>query len=203
MAIQLLPLELSYTSGAHIYAVIHGVVSGTRQVWNPTLNTGAGGWQAYNSANWGQLAIALTEQSGSGYYAATYPVGAAGVITSEVFYNNVSPTLGDAPISSVAYTQGRNVTGFNGDPVAAANAQLTAGAEVFGTALTGATNQVIPTNLTTAQAAAAVGGSLIFSAAATGAPNCAGRVISASASTLTLAAPLPAVPANGDAFAVT
>ena len=202
MAVQLLPLEIVYTTGAHVYAVLRGVVGGTRQVWNPTLNTGAGGWEVYNSSHWAQYAVSLTEQASSGYYAASYPTGIASVITSETYYNNVSPTLGDVPLSGISYSQGRNACGVGADPVAAANMALTAGAEVSGTALTGSTNQSIVTNLTNAQAAAAVGGSIVFSAAAAGAPNCTGRVIGSSGATLTLAAPMPAVPTNGDAFAV-
>lgn len=196
MSVQLLPLEVVYTTGAHLYAVIHGVVSGTRKVWNTTLNTGAGGWEAYNSANWAQYAIALTEQASSGYYAATYPAGCAGVITSEAFYNNASPTLGDAPCTGLAHTQGESCSGIAGDPTAAANAQQAFISEMAFAASGTPTAQVIPTGLSTAQALAAVGRALIMTSGV--AVNCAGRVISASASTLTLAAPLGATPAASD-----
>src|SRR5579872_4098871 len=131
MAVQLLPLELSYSVGANIYAVVRGVVGGTRKYWNPTLNTGAGGWEVFNSGHWAQYAIALTG-NGDGYYAATYPANISGVITSETYYNNASPTYGDAPVSAISYAQGRNACGVGADPVAASNIAITAGAEVTG-----------------------------------------------------------------------
>ena len=196
MAIQLLPLEIVYTTGANIYAVVRGVVGGVRKYWNPTLNTGAGGWESYNSSHWSQYHISLTEDAGSGYYAAAFPVNIAGVITSESYYNNAAPTLGDAPVGPITYSQGRNANGVGADPVAASNAQQAFASELQFAASGTPTNQVIPTNLTTAQALAAVGRALIMTGGA--AINCAGRVVGASGSTLTLAAPLPALPVATD-----
>jgi hypothetical protein len=196
MAIQLLPLEIVFTTGSHVYAIIRGVIGGVRKYWNPTLNTGAGGWEVYNSAHWSQYAIALTEDASSGYYAASFPVGISGVITSESYYNNAAPTLGDAAISSISYSQGRNANGVGADPVAAANAQQAFGSELAFAATATPTNQVIPTTLTTAQALASVGRALIMTSGA--AINCAARVIGASGSTLTLASTLPALPVATD-----
>ena len=201
MAVQALPLQVVYTTGSHIYAVIRGTVAGVRSYWNPTLNTGAGGWEAYNSAHWSQYAIALAEDASSGYFAATYPANISGVITSETYFNNVAPTLGDAPITGIQYSQGRNANGIAGDPVAAGNAQQAFGSEMAGTASGTPTPQVIATSLTTAQAEAAVGRAMIFSPTSTAA-NCAGRVIGASGSTLTLAAPFTYAPTSGDSFII-
>ncbi len=202
MSVQLLPLELAFNTGAHIYAIVHGVVSGTRKVWNPTLNTGAGGWEVYNSANWAQYALALTEQASSGYYAATYPANIADVITSEVFYNNVAPTLGDAPVASVQYTQGRNMVGLASDPVAAENQRDAASSMIRGAAEGVPTVSVIPTNLASTQANAFAGRSVIFTSGA--AADCAGRIVSYAVTNgvLTLAAPLPVAPAAADTFVI-
>lgn len=200
MAIQLLPLELVFTTGANIYAVIHGVIAGTRKVWNPTLNTGAGGWEVYASGHWAQYPVLLAEQASSGYYAATYPANIVGVITSEVFYNNGTPTLGDAPVASIAQTQGRNLVGVAGDPIAAGNAQQAFGSEIQGAASGTPTTQSIPSTLSTAQATASVGRAVIFTSGV--AINCAGRVIGSSGSTLILAAPLPAAPSAADTFII-
>lgn len=200
--IQLLPLEVTFNTGANLYAVIHGVVSGTRQVWNPTLNSGAGAWEAYNSAHWAQYAVALTEQDGSGYYAATYPANISGVITSEVFYNNASPTLGDAPVASVSYSQGRNAAGLSGDPLAASNAQQAFISEQKGAAAGVPTVSVIPTNLQSTQANVYAGRAVIFTSGA--AVQCAGRIIAYSPinGILTLSAPLPIAPAAADSFII-
>ena len=201
MAVQLLPLEVVYTTAQNIYAVIRGVVAGTRQVWNPTLNTGAGGWEAYNSAHWAQYPVLLTEQPSSGYYAAAFPAGIVGIITSETYYNNAAPTLGDAPLNGIQYSQGRNANGLNGSPTAAANGQAAFDTEMPGTAIGTPTNQIIPTSLTSAQAAAAVNRAILFAPTAVAA-NCGGRVLSASGSILTLTAALPVTPSSGDAFVV-
>lgn len=199
--IQKLPLEALFTPAANVYARVRGVVGGVRKIWNPTLNTGAGGWEVWNPANVAQYAVALTDD-GTGYYSADFPANISGVITSETYYNNAAPNVADAPITGIQYSQGRNMNGAAGDPAAAANVQLAAGAAIAGAASGSPTNQVIPTNLSTADAAAAVGGSLIFAASAAGAPRCSGRVVGSSGSTLTLAAPLPAVPVAGDLFVV-
>lgn len=196
------PLEVAFSTGASLYAVIHGMVTGTRQVWNPTLNTGAGGWEAFNGAHWAQYAIPLTEQGSSGYYAATYPANIDEVVTSEMFYNNGTPTLGDAPITSVAYTQGRNLVGVVGDATAAGNLAASAASMQRGQAAGLPTMSIIPTDLANAQANAYAGRSVIFTSGA--AYQCAGRIIAYNPSngTLTLAAPLPVAPAAADDFVI-
>ncbi len=198
--IQKMPLQIVFTTGSDIYAVVRGVVGGVRKYWNPTLNTGAGGWEVYNSAHWAQYAVALTEDAGSGYYDTDFPANISGVITSETYYNNASPTLGDAAIDGISYSQGRNSNGMAGDPLAVSNMQQAAGAAVVGAASGVPTAQLIPTNLSTADAAAAVGGSIIFTSGA--AIRCPARVVGATGSTLSLASPLAAVPAATDTFIV-
>lgn len=199
--IQLLPLELAFGLGANLYAVKRAVIGGVLQYWNPTINSGAGGYENFAQGHWGAYALAAAT-NGDGYYWVANPPASAGILSSETWYSNAAPTFGDVPVAPVQHALGQNVVGVAGDPVAAANVGLAAASSPAGTALAGATNQIIPTSLTNAQAAAAVGGSLVFSLYATGAPNCIGRIVGASAGTLTLAAPLSAVPAAGDAFVV-
>lgn len=202
MSVQLLPLELTFNTGSNIYAVIHGVVSGTRQVWNPTLASGAGAWEAYNSAHWAQYAVPLTEQAGSGYYAATYPANISGVITSEAFYNNASPTLGDAPVASVSYSQGRNAVALAADVQAAANLEASTISMQKGIAAGTPTASVIATDLPSTQANTYAGRAVIFTSGA--ALRCAARIVGYAVTdgVLTLAAPLPVAPAAGDSFVV-
>lgn len=196
------PLEVTFNTGGNLYGVIHGVVAGTRQVWNPTLNTGAGGWEAFNGAHWTQYAIPLAEQGSSGYYAADYPANIGEVITSEVFYNNPAPTMGDSPISNPSYSQGRNMVGIAGDAVAAANQRDAAGAMPRGAATGTPTNSVIPTDLDLTLANAVAGRSVIFTTGA--AADCSGRIIAYNPvnGALTLAAPLAVAPVATDHFVI-
>lgn len=202
--IQPLPLEVLYQTGFQLYALIHGVVSGARQVWNPTLNSGAGGWEVYNSAHWSQYAIALTEDPSSGYYAATYPANISGVITSEAFYvrGGGSPTLGDAPAANLAHTQGQNLTGVAGDVASSSNLEQSSLSMQRGACAGVPTATVIPTNLSNAQTNAYAGRSIIFTSGA--AFQCAARIISYTVTNgvLTLSAPLPVVPSANDTFVI-
>lgn len=202
MAQQLLPLEVAYQSGQDVYAVVRGVVAGTRQVWNPTLNSGDGDWEAFNGANWAQYAIALAEQGTSGYYAADYPANITGVLTSETFYANPTPTLGDAAISSQGRAQGQNLGAVAGDADVPAALQQALISEQRGAAAGVPTASVIPTDLTNAQANAYQGRAVIFTSGA--AFQCVGRIISytVSGGVLTLAAPLAVAPAATDTFIV-
>ncbi len=209
MSITFQPVETLFTSGKTLYFIIRGFVAGVRQVWNPTLNTGAGGWEVYNAAHWAQYAIAMTEDAGSGYYAGVYPgaaiyAAAAGgpVLTTEVVYEQggASPLITDAPASGIGQSQGSNVGSIAGNAQDALNLDASAGFAMMGAFSGTPTGQVLPTTLTVAQALAAVGGALLVTSGV--AVNCRGRVISASGSTLTLAAPLPATPAAADLFTV-
>lgn len=197
------PLQVLYTPGATVYAVVRGVVAGTRQYWNKTLNAGAGGWEAYNSAHWAQYALPLTEDAGSGYFAANYPANIAGVLTTEAYYfNAVTPTLGDAPIAPLSQSQGANVAAVGADATVAPTLQQALTSEATGVAAGVPTVSVIPTNLANAQANSYAGRSVLFTSGA--AAQCAGRIVGYAVvnGVLTLAAPLPVAPAAGDKFVI-
>ncbi len=98
-------------SGLSLYFIVFNQLG---QVWNTTLNAGAGGWESYVSGNWAQYAIAMTEKAGSGYYSGTYPANISGYLTTEVMYNNATPTLGDAPYG-VGQSQGVSVRAVAGN----------------------------------------------------------------------------------------
>lgn len=197
-----LPLEVVSQTGQSVYAVVRGLTGGVRQVWNPTLNTGAGGWEPFNGAHWAQYAIPLAEQGASGYYAADYPANVAGVLTSETFYANAAPTLGDAPITNLARTQGQNVGAVNGDAAVPAALQQALASEQTGAAAGVPTASVVPTNLTNAQANAYQGRACIFTSGA--AFQCVGRIVAyaVSGGVLTFASPLPVAPAAADTFII-
>lgn len=201
---QNLPLALLYTSGSTLYALVHGVVSGVEKVWNPTLNTGAGGWENYNSAHWAQYAVALTEQTGSGYYSATYPANIDGVLTTEAVYvqGGGSPTLGDNPATGLLSSQGQNVTGVARESVAAENLREALVSEQKGLVAAGPTLSLIPTDLESTQLGAYAGRSVLFTSGP--ANQVAARITgyNPTAGILTLAAPLPVLPEEGDSFII-
>lgn len=198
-----LPIRAIFTTGANLYAVERGLVAGVEQVWNPTLNAGAGGWEAYNSAHWAQYAVALTEQAGSGYFSAAFPAGIGAVKTWETIYQRAggAPALGDVAVAS-SESQGTNVQAIAGDPTAAPTLQQALTAELTGAAAGVPTAQVIPTTLTLPLANALAGRSIVFTSGA--AINCAGRIISYAPTNgvLTLAAPLAVAPAAADTFLI-
>jgi hypothetical protein len=126
-------IETIYPTGASPYAVLHNP---NGQVWNTTLNAGAGGWENYASGHWSQYAIPLTEQAGSGYYSAAYPAAISGVLTTEVIYFNAVPTLGDAP-GGIAQSQGANIAAVAGDATAPAKLQASLSSMVIGAVVAG------------------------------------------------------------------
>ena len=99
-------IESIFTSGQTLYAVIRNRLNG--QVWNNNSLA----FEVFNSAHWAQYAIALTEQTGSGYYSATRPAGLAGFLTSDSIYQQGggSPTIGDTPSPPRSRTRSRDLT---------------------------------------------------------------------------------------------
>jgi hypothetical protein len=198
-----LKIQVVYTTAATLYVVVVDRVTG--EVWNPTLNTGAGGWEAYNSAHWAQYAIALTELTGSGFYQAAYPAGIADdVLTIEAFYQQGggSPTLGDTPAAGLNPTQGQNIVGVAGDADVPLTLQANLAACLRGAAAGVPSVSVIPTDLTVAQSNALAGRSVVFLDGP--AAFCPGRIVSYNPTNgvLTLAAPLPVAPEAADNFIV-
>lgn len=79
------------TSGLSVYAHIR---NNTGQIWNGSS------FETYNSSNWSSYSISMTEQSGSGYYKATFPAAITAGIYNFVVYVGNPPTLGDQPYDS-------------------------------------------------------------------------------------------------------
>lgn len=158
------PIETVYPTGASLYAVIHGIVGGLAKVWDPTLSAGAGGWATYNGANWAQYAVAMTEQASSGYYSATYPanIDTHAVLTTEVIYNNGTPTLGDAAIA-IAQSQGTNVAAVDNDPSGPEKLKNSLKTMVIGNVIAGTlTATAFTTDVVNANTNAYQGRSLLF-----------------------------------------
>lgn len=83
-------LSAQSTSGLNLYLHIR---SGAL-IWNGSS------FVSYNSANWSTYSIALTEQTGSGFYTVAFPSGiAAGKYTFSL-YVGATPALGDTPYGS-------------------------------------------------------------------------------------------------------
>lgn len=201
---QPLPLEVAAPSGSTIYAVVRGVVGGDRQVWNPTLNTGAGGWETYNVAHWAQYPVALTEDEDSGYFCADYPANIGDVITTEMFYTQAggSPASSDSPVTGLSHTQGENMTGLTADVTAAKNLAAATFSEQRGAVAGVPTASIIPTDLQSNLTNSFAGRSLVMTSGV--AFQCAGRIVGYAVTNgvLTLAAPLAIVPEADDTFII-
>lgn len=197
------PLQVVFQSGQTVYATLRGLVNGTRQVWNTTLNAGAGGWEAFNAAHWAQYAVALAEDGTSGYYAADYPAGIGAVLTTEVFYQQGggSPATNDGVLGS-SQSQGQNVAAVAGDADVPDTLQQALAAEARGLAAGVPTASVIPTDLAATQANTFQGRAVVFTSGA--AAGCAARIAAYAPTNgvLTLVAPLPVAPSAGDKFVI-
>lgn len=193
-----LKIQVVFQIGQTLYVVLINRITG--QVWNNNSHA----FENYNSANWAHYAIALTELTGSGIYQAAYPSQiAATEITNEVFYQQAGggPVVGDVPAAGLNPTQGQNVVGLAGDPVAAQNQEAAASVMTVGQAAGTPTTSVIATDLSSTQAGAYAGRSVLFTSGP--AALCAGRIVGYAADgTITLAAPLAVAPSAGDNFVI-
>jgi hypothetical protein len=86
-------IETAFNTGQTLYAHVR---SRSGQVWNGAA------FEAYNSANWSTYDIALTEDSSSGYYKATFPAAISASKYTVLIYLQAggSPTLGDPLVGS-------------------------------------------------------------------------------------------------------
>lgn len=93
-------LSAQTQTGLSLYVHIR---NSSGNVWNGSS------FAAYNSANWATYSLAMTEQSGSGFYTLSFPSSiAAGKYTFSVYMGS-SPALGDQPYGSdVIYWDGTN-----------------------------------------------------------------------------------------------
>ena len=173
----------------------------TGQVWNN--NTHA--FENWNSANWAQYAIALTEKTGSGYYTAAIPAGVSGALVSDVLYLQAggSPASSDAPPQSLGHSIGDNVAAISGDAAAApTNLEAALTTETQGAAAGVPTTSVIPTNLANTTAGAYQGLTMRFiNGAAAGMAGLIANYAVASG-VITLAGGLAVAPAAGDLFII-
>lgn len=81
-------IESFGTVGVSLYAIIRDK---TGQVWNGSA------FEAYNVAHWSTYAIALTEQTSSGYYLVSFPAAIPAGKYSFVIHQGSPPTAGDQP----------------------------------------------------------------------------------------------------------
>ncbi len=192
------PIETSYSSGSTLYAVIHHTDG---RVWNDITEA----WETFNDSKWSQYAIPLTEQGTSGYYRADYPAGAAGVLTTEVVYNQAggSPGTVDAPATGVGQSQGVDVAAIKTSVEAAGNLKTTLDSETIGatTDLGTSTASVLYTDLDDAidvhqgRLLIMSSGDILRAVANIASYNPTTHV-------LTLAGPLPGIPALADTFII-
>jgi hypothetical protein len=192
------PLETTYSSGSTLYAVIHNPDG---RIWNNVSMA----WEAFNNAKWAEYAVPLTEQGSSGYYRADYPEGAAGLLSSDVVYNQagVAPDTVDAPATGIGQSQGVDVAAIKTSVEAAENLKTTLDSETKGaiTDLGTSTDSVLYTDLDDAidvhqgRLLIMSSGDLLRAVANIASYNPTTHV-------LTLAGPLPGIPALADTFII-
>lgn len=195
-------IESVFQPNQTLYLVIHDPA--LNLVWNPTLNAGAGGWEAYNSAHWLQYAIPMTEQANSGYYSAPYPAGIANVLTTEVVYQQGggAPALGDGTIG-IGQSQGSNLAAVDGDAAQPAKLQASLSTMIIATVQAGAiTAQSFPTDLPDVVDNVYQGRVALFKTG--GLIREAGTIIGYTALTqkLTFSAPFTSAPLAGDQLVI-
>ena len=136
------------------------------RITGQTWNTATPGWENFNAANWANYSIALTEDSGSGYYLVARPAGVAGSLVTDVFYIRAggSPATTDAPPFNLLHGEGDNVAAINADPAAAPqNLQALLDTAIQGTVAAGTiTNSSFPTSVTGLANNLIVGRTLFF-----------------------------------------
>ncbi len=191
-------IEAIYTSGATLYAIRRNRLNG--YVWN----TSTLAFEAYTASHWSQYAIALTEQTGSGYYSAAAP-STSGYLTSDAIYLQAGSSAAVTDTALILKNSvGENIAGISGDAaVSPSNLQAALSSETQGAVAAGtiAANS-FTTNLTNANANAYQGMTLRFFTGV-----CAGMVgliqsYSVSGGVITLSASLAATPSAGDSFII-
>lgn len=193
------PLETVFSSGVTLYAVIHNP-DGT--IWN--ANTAA--WEAYNGANWAQYAVPLVEQGASGYYLGAFPAGAAGVLTSDVVYQQAggTPATIDAPATGIGQSQGVDVAAIRTSVTAASNLNISALSMIQGviTATGTTTASKIFTGLTDSGINIYQGRLFIVTSGAIVRAVANIASYNQTEKSITLAGALPAIPATGVTFLI-
>ena len=153
-------IEVVNASGSNIYVVLKNRITG--QTWNNNTP----GWETFNPAHWSDYFVALTEDTGSGYYWAARPAGVAGSLVTDVFYvrAGASPATTDAPPFNLLHNEGENVAAINADPaVAPQNLQACLATAIQGAVAAGTiTNSSFPTNVTGLANNLIVGRTLFF-----------------------------------------
>lgn len=193
-------IEVIYNSGATLYAILRDRLTGK------VFNTGTSLFETFNSANWLNYAVALAEQSPSGYYSGVRPVAVAGHLTSEVIYaqSGGTPSIADAPPFNLGYSAGDNVAAISGDAAAApTNLQAALSTEVQGAIAAGViTTQSFPTTLTNTHAAAYQGRILLMTSGA--AQGMAGLIsnYTVASGVISLAGALAVAPSAADTFII-
>jgi len=137
------PIETTSASGVNLYAILHNPDG---RVWNAVNSA----WETFNAGNWAQYAIALTEQSTTGYYRAAYPAAAVDVLATVVGYLRAggAPAITDGA-TGASQVQGVNVVALSENLDSAANLAASASAMVRGAVIAGtSTTTSFPTNLT-------------------------------------------------------
>lgn len=190
------PIEVLYVTGRTLYAII---INPNGQYWRVDNLV----FENFNAANWTHYAVALTENSPTAYYRATYPTQITTVVPSDAVYEQLagSPATSDRSIG-LGKSQGVNVSEISGALSSTSNISVSAGSEVQGATIAGTLSQTqMSTNLVNTLTGAYVGRSIIWTSG--NLQNSAAGITAYDGSTkiMTFTA-VPIAPANGDTFII-
>ena len=198
-------IQATYQTGFNLYAVIHNAHAGT--VWN----TSTSAFETFTAGNWANYAIPLTEQTGTGYYSATFPgtqilAAASAVFMTEAIYvrAGASPTIGDIPALNLTQSQGVNVASILGNYTPLFNMLVALSTEsVLTVQSVPSSTTIVPVTIPSTNPDNYIGRALVFAPGGAAAQQ-AYRILAYLPSTgqFTLTAPLLTTPNNGDQFVI-
>lgn len=195
-------IQATYQTGFSLYAVIHNPLTG--QVWNASTQA----FEIFMSGNWANYAVAMTEQTGTGYYSASFPgsaiLAAAGAaLMTEAVYIRAggSPTIGDIPAMNLQQSQGVNVASMLGNYTPLFNMLVALSTENVLLVSSSTANTVTATTTPSANADNYIGRALVFAPGGAAAQQ-AYKISGYAAGVFTLSTPLLTTPNNGDQFVV-
>lgn len=196
------PITAQYTTGRALHVLRQD--PNTMKFWN----TDSVAWEDYNSANWADYAIPLTEYTGSCIYQAAQTITGLAVNTIDYLYERISPVAtlpslagGDIFIGS-GQSQGSNMVAINGFVAAAENLGESSKTVEQGIVQAGSnTTTQIVTDLSGATNNLYTGRVLIFTSGAMKRATGIIKTYDAGTKILTFTA-IPTAPTPGDTFLV-
>lgn len=214
-------IEAFAASGLNLYAMVRNQ---DRQAWN----TGIVAFQNWNPSSWTDYALAMTEDTSSGFYSVAVPPAIGAQRLTLLVYQRAggTPAVGDEPfgnstglwdgskwesgwstqvrsLTTMAGVPGVDVAAINGDTAAAVKLAISAGTMISGTAIAGTLSvSQMTTDLTLTTNNILFGRSLIFVGGALDGQSAAISAYVGSTKKITFFTPITSAPVAGQAFII-